>query len=82
MEGSDELFRALAELRPMSPREEWAERVRERCRERLARTARDARQKPRNVGFLDAATLAALALYLARVLEQVAALAAGGTPLN
>ena len=82
MQESDELLRALAGLRSTGPRAEWVQRVREHCHERQARTAREAEPQPRSMGVLDAATLAAFGLYLARVLEQAAHLVAMRTRLG
>ena len=82
IESGDELMRALAGLRGTDPRVEWAQRVRERCHDRLGRSAREAAPEPRRIGVLEAATLAALWLYLARTLEQAARMVALRSPFN
>jgi len=72
MRHDEELTNALAGLRSRQPGTEWVERVRMRCHDRLAQTARTPEPGRICSGVLEAATVAALWLYVAVILKQVA----------
>ncbi len=72
MRNDEELMNALAGLQSRQPDAEWAERVRERCHARMAQVGRATGPGRTRIGLLEAATIAALWLYVAVILKQVA----------
>jgi len=68
----DDFLSALARLRSEEPDPPWAERVRRNCRARLAQTRRSPAPVRFRMGWLEAASLAALWFYVAIILQQIA----------
>jgi hypothetical protein len=82
MSNGDDMMNALAGLGSVKPDAEWSDRVRLRCHARLAQKRRQATPRVAGIRLLEAVTVAALWLYAAVILRQVAQTLGMGRPLS